>query len=363
MIFSILPAMMAVPVSAAGAATRVGKLLEVDMSSPAFRADIWQNDVATGNIFPLKDAFVDAPTSGGVAAVGEARWAGSLEARDGGIAEGSPSIVNGGRVIYAYFPFTETVRIDSLSWRWNNPDRRYFMRVYTSMDGENWTEATITGNAQRVTLPATYCPEGLQPAAGQGVAGGPSVEVYSTAPAGRDPNNSNNQTNINVLTLPLQRTIAANYLRLAFYGNDNGSGVAEIRQQWISFNNMEIRGAVAPVEVLSVDMSNPAFGSDAFENNVGSGVVLPLDSVFDVAPIAGPDQSRFSTNLRPGEANIGGELTILPNGSAVNYVVFPFEDTVQIDSLTWKWNNHLRHYFIRVYTSMDGETWTEAAPG
>lgn len=214
--------------------------LEVDTASPNFKSDTWQNSAT--DTYPIEYAFSTTHTAGDGDGNPVERFCANVQ--DGAAdVEGQLTFENGTAINNAVFPFKETVRIDSLTWKWNNGGRQYFMKVFTSMDNANWTEAAITGNASKVTVDITYNEVGELE--------GPAVECYATVPAGINEDTSD----INPITFTLAQTPDAKYLKLVFYGNDGESGLLEVSHPWVSFNNMVIEGIVAPAPVEAVETS------------------------------------------------------------------------------------------------------------
>jgi len=115
--------------------------------------------------------------------------------------------------------------------------------------------------------------------------------------------------------------------------------------------------------VLEVDTASPMFKADTWQNNEGNDEVCPITKIFDITPMpasgaANSDVRRYSGCVNVNQDNLEGEQVFI-NGSATNSLVFPFKETVNLDSVTWKFNNGTRQYFFLVYTSMDGTNWTE----
>jgi len=121
--------------------------------------------------------------------------------------------------------------------------------------------------------------------------------------------------------------------------------------------------AVMAADVLEVDTASPMFKADTWQNSEGSDEVCPLSKVFDVTPMPpsgtpNTEVSRYSGCVNVRQDNLEGEQVFI-NGSATTSVIFPFKETVNLESITWKWNNGTRQYFFFAYISMDGENWTE----
>lgn len=222
-------------------------VLEVDTANSRFASDTWQNNVGGNEICPLINCIETTPTTG--AANGGTdnndikRFTACLQAGSANI-EGQLTFVNGGAVNNIVFPLKETAKIDSVTWKFNNGVRQYFLVFYTSMDGANWTEVNITENAKKVSVGVTY-DEG-------GTLAGPSVECYATTPAGTADNDD-----ILPITFKFAQTAEANYLRVAFYGNDGGSGNLDVSNPWASFNSLKIEGSAA-VQEAAVEPAAPA---------------------------------------------------------------------------------------------------------
>jgi len=151
--------------------------------------------------------------------------------------EGEPVMINGSATMSVTVPFTQTVNVESFNIRFINAARQYFFLVYASMDGTNWTEVNVTGNASRGTVDPTSGENGL--------GSGPAAELNISVPAGNDDDGG-----INTVNFGLAAPVTANYIRITFYGNDNATGDLEVGNQWISFNNLSFEGSVyvAPAE-------------------------------------------------------------------------------------------------------------------
>jgi len=121
--------------------------------------------------------------------------------------------------------------------------------------------------------------------------------------------------------------------------------------------------AVMAADLLEVDTASPMFKADTWQNNEGNDEVCPLIKAFEVTampPSGTPNSevSRYSGCVNVNQDNLEGEQVFI-NGSATNSVIFPFKETVNLESITWKWNNGTRQYFFFAYISTDGENWTE----
>ena len=217
-------------------------VLEVDTANPAFKSDTWE--LTADYEYSIDKAFSTTHTRGAGDGSQVQRFCANIE--DGAASvEGQLSFLNGSAINNAVFPFKETVRIDSVTWKWNNGGRQYFLLLYTSMDGQNWTEIEITGNAKKVTVANTYDTTG-------GL-GGPSVECYATTPAGIA-----DDDDVNPITFTFKQTVPAKYFKIVMFGNDGESGDLAVSHPWVSFNNMKFEGSVyveevaAPVEAPAV---------------------------------------------------------------------------------------------------------------
>ena len=118
--------------------------------------------------------------------------------------------------------------------------------------------------------------------------------------------------------------------------------------------------------ILEIDTGSSMFKVENWwQNNEDNDEVCPLTKVFDVTgmpPGGTPNSevSRFSTSLNVNEGNMEGSGPLFDSeGRAYVNVIFPFKETVNLESVTWKWNNGTRQYFFFVYASADGENWTE----
>jgi len=121
--------------------------------------------------------------------------------------------------------------------------------------------------------------------------------------------------------------------------------------------------AVMAADVLEVDTASPMFKADTWQNSEDSDEVCPLSKVFDVTPMPpsgtpNTEVSRYSGCVNVNQDNMEGDIVFI-NGSATTSVTIPFKETVNLESVTWKWNNGTRQYFFFAYISMDGANWTE----
>ena len=209
-------------------------VLEVDTSNPAFKSDTWQNNEPT-EVYPIELAFSTTHTRGDGDGNPVERFCANIQDGADNV-EGQLSELNGSAINNAVFPFKETVRIDSVTWKWNNGGRQYFLLFYTSMDNVNWTEVEITGNASKVKVENTYDPDGGLD--------GPAVECYATVPAGLADNDD-----VNPITFTFKQTPDAKYFKIVMFGNDGESGDLAVSHPWVSFNNMKFEGEIAPAAV------------------------------------------------------------------------------------------------------------------
>lgn len=201
---------------------RISRGIQVDMDN--LSTDTWQNNF-DNEVFPVELAFDTTPIG-----AEHVRFSANVQVGAGNM-EGEPTILpSGSSVNNAIFPFVETVQVSSVSLRWNNGGRRFFVRFYTSMDGQNWTEATITDNAERVTVTQTYD--------AFGDTGGPAAEVFATIPAGVGADDPE------VITFALQQTPAARFFKIQGYGSDGESGELTVSHAWFSFNNLRFEGNI-----------------------------------------------------------------------------------------------------------------------
>ncbi|MCL1857939.1 MAG: hypothetical protein FWF92_01725 [Oscillospiraceae bacterium] len=213
--------------------TVMAVVLEVDTASPEFKSDTWQNNEGNDEVFPISMAFSTTPTRG-VPNDEVERFCANVQ--DGAAdMEGEVSILNGSAVNNAVFPFKETVRIDSVTWKWNNGGRQYFFLLYTSMDGQNWTEIEITGNAVKTAVENTYDETGDLD--------GPGVECYVSTPAG-----STDDDDVNPITFTFNQTPDAKYFKIVMFGNDGESGDMAVSHPWVSFNSLVFEGVIATEE-------------------------------------------------------------------------------------------------------------------
>jgi len=208
-------------------------VLEVDVNSPMFFADTWQNNEGNDEVCPLIYAFeVTRMPPSGTPNYEVRRYSGSVNVNQD-MLEGEQVIINGSATNSVTFPFVETVVLDRVTWKWNNGMRQFFFFVYTSMDGENWTEIDIiSDNVRRGSTPMTFDDFGDL--------GGPAVENVniSAAPGTEDDDEP----------LPITFVFApgnvANYIRFTFFGSDGGQEVDEVNHPWISFNSLSFEGSI-----------------------------------------------------------------------------------------------------------------------
>jgi hypothetical protein len=213
--------------------TVMAAVLEVDKDSPELYTDIWQDNPDNNESYPISMAFSETPTRG-VDNTEVERFSVSVNVNEGNMV-GQLSILNGSAVNNAVFPFKETVKIDSVTWKWNNGGRSYFFLLYTSMDNQNWTEVEITGNASKIKIENTYDADGNQE--------GPGVECYASVPAGLADNDD-----VKPITFTFKQTDDAKYFKIVMFGNDAESGDLGVRHQWFSFNSMKFEGSVVVAE-------------------------------------------------------------------------------------------------------------------
>ncbi|MCL2157865.1 MAG: hypothetical protein FWH48_00485 [Oscillospiraceae bacterium] len=222
-------------------------VLEIDTGSDMFKSDTWQSvdDSTPDQYGPIAKALSKTPTAG-VDAEEISRFSACLLPGENGrvnsVVTGEQSIENGARVSNAYFPFVETVKIDSISWKQNNAVRVYFFNFYTSMDGVNWVPVAIEEGAVKVTTDNSWDEyEELD---------GPPIECYAAGPYGEA-----DDGDINPVTFKTAQTSEAKYLKVALYGNDGGNGDNAIANMWFSFNSFEVTGEVVVAEVAVEDVA------------------------------------------------------------------------------------------------------------
>ena len=236
-------------------------VLQVDMNNPALRTDTWEYN-PPDIVFTIDRAFDIAPVAGD----GQSRFSANVQVGQGNIAGDGPTILpSGSAVNNAVFPFAETVRVNSVTLRWNNGLRQFFVRFYTSMDGVNWTEAAITNNAQRVTVSQTWD--------ATGATAGPAAEVFATTPAGLRADGTPDD-----ITFTLQETPAARYFKIQGFGNDNATGDLAVVHQWFSFNNLIFEGSVyvpPPPPVTGAEEAAPAADAGAPAPQVAAPATAP----------------------------------------------------------------------------------------
>lgn len=229
-------------------------VLEIDTASAEFKADTWQNNVentTSNEVCPLINAIAETAitTNAGVVGTDIYRYCGCLQSTTANI-EGGQVFVNGSATTSMVFPLKETANIDSFSLKFNNATRQFFFNVYTSTDGKNWTEATVSSGATKVTLDNSYDEAGA-------TAGPGGIVCNATIPAGEAADKD-----INIITLGIAGSPEASYLKITAYGNDGGTGTATVSNPWWSFNNFKIEGSiVVPVieeVVVPVETAAPA---------------------------------------------------------------------------------------------------------
>ena len=167
--------------------------------------------------------------------------------------EGEPVLINGSGTLSITVPFTQTVNVESFNVRWINPSRQYFFLVYSSMDGSDWSRVNVVSNGSMGTVDPTVGPAGFDD--------GPAAEVFVSVPAGDCPD-----YNVNTLNFAFDAPATANYIRITLYGNDNATGDLEVRNYWISFNNLSFEGSIyvpAAVEPEPADDEPAPVAADA----------------------------------------------------------------------------------------------------
>ena len=157
---------------------------------------------------------------------------------------GAPVLVNGSGTNSVVVPFKQTVDVSSFNIRFINGGRQYFFVAYASMDGNDWTEINVTGNAKKGTVDPT-CGEG-------GFETGPAADVYVTTPAGSD-----DEYGTALLNLGFAAPVTANYIKITFYGNDSETGDLVVGNQWVSFNSLSFEGEITP-EAPAVEVEEAA---------------------------------------------------------------------------------------------------------
>ena len=117
--------------------------------------------------------------------------------------------------------------------------------------------------------------------------------------------------------------------------------------------------------VLEVDTASPMFKADTWQNRPDNDEVCPLIKAFEITPMPSAGASndevhRYAGCVNVNESTLDDESeAVVINGSVTTSVVFPFKETVNLEQITWKWNNGTRQYFFFAYTSTDGVNWTE----
>lgn len=221
-----------------------GAVLEIDTSSPEFKADTWQNNVGnttSNEVCPLINALetTSTTTNSGIDGMDIMRYTASLQAGGDNI-EGALVFVNGSATSSVVFPLKETATVDSISLKFNNGERQFFLTIYTSIDGQNWTEVDVSSGANKVTLDNSFDESGA--------ANGPGgINCYATVPAG-----SASDGDINIITLGIANSPETKYVKMTLYGNDGASGTSTVSNQWWSFNSLKIEGDIAVAEVVEV---------------------------------------------------------------------------------------------------------------
>ena len=179
----------------------IAAVLEVDTSSPDLKSDTWQNN-EPNEVYPISKAFSTTHTRGDGDGNPVERFCACIQDGTANI-EGTLTFLDNGTAINnAVFPFKETVKIDSMTCKFNNGGRQYFFTFYTSMDKTNWTEVTITGNAKKVKVENTWDKDGATD--------GPGVECYASTPAGLADNDD-----VNPITFTFAQTAEAKYFKIS----------------------------------------------------------------------------------------------------------------------------------------------------
>jgi len=216
--------------------------IEVDAGSSEFVCDTWQNNTGheTANeVCKLENtlAFTPTTTDAGIDGMDIYRYCACLQAGAGDIV-GTPVFVDGNATSSVVFPLKETANINSVTMKFNNSERQFFMNYYVSVDGQNWTLVDISAGAVKTTLANAYDETG-------GTAGPGGIACYATVPAGRSAEND-----INIVTIGFAGAPEAKYIKLTGYGSDGASGDATtVSNAWFSFNSFSVDGSV----VLAVE--------------------------------------------------------------------------------------------------------------
>lgn len=219
-------------------------VLEINTDSPEFKADTWQNNTSnetSNEVCPLINALetTATTTNAGVDGMEIKRYTASLQAGTANI-EGAVVFVNGSATSNVVFPLKEAATLDSLSLKFNNGERQFFFNVYTSMDGTNWNEISISSGAKKVTLDNSYDENGETNGPG-------GIQCYASVPAGIADNND-----IAIATFKFADSAETKYVKMTLYGNDGASGTNTIGNPWWSFNSLKIEGDIVTARVEEV---------------------------------------------------------------------------------------------------------------
>lgn len=197
-------------------------------------ADAWQNDIEADppSVFPPADAFAKTSisTDSGIAAGDIRRFCSSLNVNYAHH-EGAPTIEDGVATTSLIIPFTQAVELEQLKMVFSVAPRRYYFNLYTSMDGEEWTFAELNGGAVSIHLTEAYNERGEVV---------DITEKYVGCYAS-DPGEQGEYDKVSTLTL--KTPVAAKYLKITLYGNDGASGENKVKNQWVSFNNLQLFGS------------------------------------------------------------------------------------------------------------------------
>lgn len=198
-------------------------------------ADAWQNDTEGDppSVFPPADAFAQTSisTDSGIAAADIRRFCSSLNVNYAHH-KGAPTMVDGVATTSLIIPFSQTVELEQLKMIFSMAHRRYYFNLYTSMDGEEWTFAELNGGAESIHLLEAYNARGEVVDITEEYLG-----CYASDPAGAQGEYDK------VSTLTLKTPVAAKYLKITLYGNDGASGEDKVKNQWVSFNNLQLFGS------------------------------------------------------------------------------------------------------------------------
>lgn len=222
-------------------------------------ADAWQNDAEADppSVFPPSDAFAKTSISvdSGIAAEDIKRFCSSLNVNYAHH-EGAPTIEDGVATTSLIIPFTQAVELEQLKLVFSVAPRRYYFNLYTSMDGEEWTFAELKEGAVSIHLQEAFNDRGEIVDIKEKYVG-----CYASDPAGVAGEYDK------VSTLTLKKPTATQYLKITLYGNDGASGEDKVKNQWVSFNNLELYGSDTVEVTEKPTEKSTSSSSDAATNN------------------------------------------------------------------------------------------------